>query len=337
MGWYLIFVTCFFSFPIARTTILVGPKSAVYPEGSNVTLQCLAERTNRIVWEDVNDNTVIFIDKEKNTEKVKFDNFVISNGEDNFSLTIVNAELSDEGFYACEEGDESRSANVTIEAGPDLSIHVLVPENRTITEDERVFVLCKAEGAKPAVRLKLKFGDNEWIESNNTITNEGLHFTTETRVAHRVTRADTTVTCQATGQVSIPPSTTMSSMNVLHKPACVIELGTDLAECQCVSNPAVSTYSWYVNGELQSTDPSLRIHEYIPANITCLASNEVGISPLTSRYVSLTDLQSDASTKDVVIIISVIAAVIVCAIVIGVILIIVYKQSKRESTFLERL
>lgn len=341
MEWYQILVTGFFCFPIAFTVIVEGPKSAVHPEGTNVTLQCItSDVRNSIVWEDITENTVIFIDKTKNTQRAKFDNFFISDAEENFSLTIVNAQLSDEGFYSCVEGDESRTANVTIEAWPKLSVFVnntlLVPENGiTLTEDDQVIVLCIAEGAKPAVYLTLKFGQNEWIEADNIATSkDGLRFITEASVTHSVSRDDTTFTCKATGQISIPPSSAKISIDVLHKPVCHVELRRNTAECQCVSNPQVSGYRWYVNGTSKGTELLLPINDHMPANLTCLATNAVGTGASAPRYVSPANVDPGAiSASYVIIVVAAVIAFACCIIACCVIFYCLYRRCKEEQTF----
>ncbi|KAJ8035107.1 Kin of IRRE-like protein 3 [Holothuria leucospilota] len=338
MEWLQILVISLFSFPIAVTVIIEGPKSAVYPEGTNITLQCIvSDVRNIIVWEDIQENIVIFIDKGRNTQRTKYENFFISDADENFSLTIVNAQLSDDGLYSCQEGDESKNANVTIEAWPELSVFVndtlLVPENGiTLTEDEEVVVMCKADRAKPAVHLTLKFGENEWIEAENIANSkDGLRFTTEATVTHYVSRDDTTVTCKATGLISIPPSSVKISINILHKPVCHVEVKQNIAECQCVSNPPVSTYKWYVDGKLQETELVLPFHDYIPANLMCLATNAVGTGASASRYVSLTNADGASSTFFVII---VIAAVIACGIIVcSVIFFCLYKRWKEKPKF----
>lgn len=339
MEWLQILVISFFSFPIAVTVIIQGPKSAVYPEGTNITLQCIvSDVRNRIVWEDIQENTVIFIDKGRNTQRTKYENFFISDGDENFGLTIVNAQLSDDGLYSCQEGDESKNANVTIEAWPELSVFVndtlLVPENDiTLTEGEEVVVMCKADEAKPAVHVTLKFGENEWVGTETIArSNDGLRFTTEASVTHVVSRDDTTVTCKATGLVSIPPSYAEISINVLHKPVCHAEITRNTAECQCISNPPVSAYEWYVNGSSQGTERLLPIHDHIPANLTCLATNEVGTGASASRYLSPTNLDGVTSTNAVII---AVAAVIASGTIVCSVIVCLYKRCKKKTKYFD--
>ncbi|PIK58615.1 hypothetical protein BSL78_04458, partial [Apostichopus japonicus] len=88
------------------------PSSGLFLEGSDVTLSCVVQDNDNVIWEE--DATSIFVGKEKYTEKKKYDNFEISSGDEDFSLTIKDVHLSDEGTYVCKDKDRLANATVTV-------------------------------------------------------------------------------------------------------------------------------------------------------------------------------------------------------------------------------
>ncbi|PIK60888.1 hypothetical protein BSL78_02204 [Apostichopus japonicus] len=92
--------------------IIKTPSSDVFLKGSDVTLTCIVEGNDNVIWEDFSYATSIFVGKEKNTEKKKYDNFEISSGDGDFSLIIKDVQLPDEGTYVCKDRDRLAKAIV---------------------------------------------------------------------------------------------------------------------------------------------------------------------------------------------------------------------------------
>lgn len=98
------------------STIIQVPENGTYSVGSNILLTCVTQEENiNILWKDVEEDTIIFIGKEKNTKKEKYQNFQISRSPRNYSLTINDASPPDGGSYSCQDGDLHRNAWITIE------------------------------------------------------------------------------------------------------------------------------------------------------------------------------------------------------------------------------
>ncbi|PIK58613.1 putative kin of IRRE-like protein 2 [Apostichopus japonicus] len=122
--------------------ITKAPSSGVFLEGSDVTLTCVVEGNENVVWEDFGDATLIFVGKQKNTAKKKYDNFQISSVDGDFSLIIKDIHLSDEGTYVCTDRDQLANATVTIGEATQAP--------QTSTE---VNITCSAYNARPAVSV----------------------------------------------------------------------------------------------------------------------------------------------------------------------------------------
>lgn len=192
---------------VASAIITEGPEGGSFPRGTNIVLKCKAqEQKIEILWLDKFEDTVIFINKQKNTEREKFENFLISEVDGDFTMTIMDAQVSDDGYYSCKEGDDSRDADIIIEEAPVLLIKITTTSEVQMGRSTKAFVpvlvgeliiiQCKAEKAKPAVHLQLKVDDSMWIEPiNHTQRRDSVFFVTEAFYSYVVEENDLQITC----------------------------------------------------------------------------------------------------------------------------------------------
>ncbi|PIK60889.1 hypothetical protein BSL78_02205 [Apostichopus japonicus] len=130
-----------------NANITKTPSSGLFLEGNDVTLSCVVQDNDHVIWEE--DATSIFVGKEKYTEKKKYDNFEISSGDEDFSLTIKDVHLSDEGTYVCK--DKDRLANATVTVG-DLPIcNIIIAGNE---------VRCTCQANPPVDKYRMELNGN---------------------------------------------------------------------------------------------------------------------------------------------------------------------------------
>ncbi|PIK60894.1 hypothetical protein BSL78_02210, partial [Apostichopus japonicus] len=182
--------------------ITKAPSSGIFLEGSDVTLTCVVEGNKIVVWEDFGDATLIFVGKQKNTGKKKYDNFEISSVDGDFSLIIKDVQLSDEGTYVCTDRDQLANATVTIGVLPTLHLYVKQSEPtqapQTSTE---VNITCSAYNARPAVSVfELSvIGSEKTVNITNDKSNQnvgGKTYNSSASVPYIVSSEDMSVYCR---------------------------------------------------------------------------------------------------------------------------------------------
>ncbi|XP_071843767.1 uncharacterized protein [Apostichopus japonicus] len=256
--------------------ITKAPSSGVFLEGSDVTLTCVVEGNDNVVWEDFSDATEIFIGKDKNTGRKKYDNFEISSVDGDFSLTVKDVQISDEGNYVCKDRDRLAKATVTIEVLPYVYLSVKQSEAtqapHTSTE---VNITCSAYNARPAVSVfELNVvGSEKTVNITNDKSNQnedGNTYNSSVTVPYIMSSEEMSVSCRV--------FTAGRSLNLTENfniPRCNITISGNEVRCSCQANPPVTTYYMDVNGYKHDGDV-LSLEEVEPMNIRCFATNELG-------------------------------------------------------------
>ncbi|KAJ8035123.1 hypothetical protein HOLleu_22248 [Holothuria leucospilota] len=282
---------------VYASSVNTGWRNKIYPEGTNITLQCaISDRNNSTtLWLDEQQNIIIFTGEFRNTTESKFKNFEVSKIWGDKSLHIHNANVSDEGNYTCREDDKSESFGVQIEAVPILDMYVnnvqvtdIKYERISVPFADLIFIRCMALRAKPAVGLELKLGEREWIQpANVTYLQDGFYTNTEANFSFNVTsRNETEVMCKTSGGISITPVITRVTIDVVYLPICTLQRMEDEVICQCDANPPVNQYKIIVNEKLEASGRRLEIDPNASANVTCFASNNIGTGKSTFFFVS---------------------------------------------------
>ncbi|XP_071843793.1 uncharacterized protein [Apostichopus japonicus] len=256
--------------------ITKSPSSGIYLEGSDVTLTCVVEGNDNVVWDDLNYATSIFIGKDKNTDKKKYDNFEISSVVEDFSLIIKDFQLSDEGTYVCKDRDRLANATVTIGVLPYVYLSVKQTEAtqapHTSTE---VNITCSAYNARPAVSVfELSvIGSEKTVNITNDKSNQnedGNTYNSSASVSYIMSSEEMSVYCRV-----FTAGRSLSHTENFYKPRCNITISGNEIRCLCQANPQVNTYYIDVNGNNHDGDV-LFIEEDDPMNIRCFATNELG-------------------------------------------------------------
>ncbi|PIK48997.1 cell adhesion molecule 1a isoform 1, partial [Apostichopus japonicus] len=256
--------------------ITKAPSSGVFLEGSDVTLTCVVEGNDYVIWEDFSDATEIFVGKEKNTEKKKYDNFEISFGDEDFSLIIKDVHLSDEGTYVCKDRDRLANATVTIGVLPTLHLYVKQSEaTQAPQRSTEVNITCSAYNARPAVFVfelsVIGSGKTVNITNDKSEQNEdGNTYNSSASVSYIMSSKEMSVYCRV-----FTAGWSLNHTENFYKPRCNITMSGNEIRCLCQANPQVNTYYIDVNGNNHDGDV-LFIEEDDPTNIRCLATNGLG-------------------------------------------------------------
>ncbi|PIK48992.1 putative irregular chiasm C-roughest protein-like [Apostichopus japonicus] len=252
------------------------PTSGVFLEGSDVTLTCVVEGNGNVIWEDFSNATSIFVGKEKNTEKNKYDNFEISSGDGDFSLIIKDVQLSDEGTYVCKDRDRLAKATVSIGVLP--YVYLSVKQSEAIQAPHtstKVNITCSAYKARPAVSVfELSVvGGEKTVNITNDKSNQnedGKTYNSSASVSYIMSSEEMSVYCRVfTAGRSLILS---ENFNI---PRCNITISGNEIRCSCQANPPVNTYYIDVNGNKHDGDV-LSLEEVEPMNMRCFATNELG-------------------------------------------------------------
>ncbi|XP_071842724.1 uncharacterized protein [Apostichopus japonicus] len=252
------------------------PSSGLFLEGSDVTLTCVVEGNDNVVWEDFSDATEIFIGKDKNTEKKKYENFEISPVDGDFSLIIKDVQISDEGTYECKDKDRLAKVTVTIGVLPILQLYVKESEDtqdsQTSTE---VNITCSAYNARPAVSVfELSFiGSDKTVNATSDMSyqnEDGNSYNSSATVPFIVSSSNISVHCRVhtAGQ-------SLNQTENFNLPMCNITISGNEVRCTCQANPPVHKYRMELNGNSQDGDV-LYIEESNLANVTCFGTNGMG-------------------------------------------------------------
>ncbi|XP_071843770.1 uncharacterized protein [Apostichopus japonicus] len=256
--------------------IIKTPSSGVFLEGSDVTLTCVVEGNDNVIWQDISYATSIFVRKEKNTEKKKYDNFQISSGDGDFSLIIKDVQLSDEGTYVCKDRDRLAKAIVKIGVLPVLYLDVQESEAVHAPQTgKEVIIKCSAYNARPAVsvfELSIIGSEKTMTVTNNTCNQngDGETYNSSAYVPFIMSSDDITVYCRVytAGQL-------LNHTENFNLPRCNIIISGNEVRCTCQANPPVDKYRMELNGNLQNGDV-LYIEESNSANVTCFGTNGMG-------------------------------------------------------------
>ncbi|PIK58614.1 immunoglobulin light chain variable region [Apostichopus japonicus] len=303
---------------LVHADITKAPSSGVFLEGTDVTLTCVVEGNNYVLWDDLSDATSIFIGKRKNTEKKKYDNFEISSGDEDFSLIIKDVQLSDEGTYICKDRDQHPNATVTIGVLP--SVHLSVKQSEATQASQtstEVNITCSAYNAKPAVSVfelsVIGSGKTVNITNDKSEQNEdGKTYNSSASVSYIMSSEEMSVYCRV-----FTAGRSIKHTENFYKPRCNITMSGNEIRCLCQANPQVNTYYMDVNGNNHDGDV-LFIEEDDPMNIRCFARNELGTG------------QSDLLFPDDIYGFSLVPiAVIVSVVVLLVVLTVIYIRCRR--------
>ncbi|XP_071843776.1 uncharacterized protein [Apostichopus japonicus] len=256
--------------------ITKAPSSGIFLEGSDVTLTCVVEGNDNVVWEDFRDATLIFVGKEKNTEKKKYDNFEISSVDEDFSLSIKDVQLSDEGTYICK--DKDRLANATVSIGVLPYVYLSVKQSEATQAPQtstEVNITCSAYNARPVVSVfelsVIGSGKAVNITNDKSEQNEdGNTYNSSASVPYIMSSEGMSVYCRV-----FTAGRSIKHTENFYKPRCNITISGNEIRCLCQASPQVNTYYIDVNGNHHDGDV-LFIEDDNTMNMRCYATNELG-------------------------------------------------------------
>ncbi|XP_071843772.1 uncharacterized protein [Apostichopus japonicus] len=251
------------------------PSSGVFLEGSDVTLTCVVEGNENVIWEDFSDATSIFVGKEKNTVKKKYDNFEISSVDGDFSLIIKDVHSSDEGTYICKDRDRLANATVSIGVLPYVYLSVKQSEatqaSQTSTE---VNITCSAYNARPAVSVfELSvIGSEKTViitDDKSNLNEDGNTYNSSASLPYIMSSEEMSVCCRI-----FRDGLSLNHIENFNLPRCNIAITGQEVRCACQGYPPVDTYCMDFNGHIH--EGVLDIKKSNLANITCFGRNGIG-------------------------------------------------------------
>ncbi|XP_078490168.1 kin of IRRE-like protein 2 isoform X2 [Ciona intestinalis] len=283
--------------------IVEDPADVTVRQGDDVTLRCVVEmlasdEERPVLW--MKDGFALGYERDlPNWGRYSMVGDV-SIGEYNLLIRNVSA-MEDECGYQCQVTKHrlgSKTARVTVQVPPTgPEIDNLVDMRMNVIANRENEISCRAFGGKPAALLHWY---RNGIEISDGVTNDVtgpvamvFNTTSTLRITPRPDDVDATYACVMTSDVlsADEAGRKMMRFNILEPPVVTATLPDAVhehdivtAECLAEADPPVTSYKWYINGELQSGETLQKFHlgtvdrASHRTTISCVATNEAGDS-----------------------------------------------------------